>query len=172
MKKIFVGFTVIIVTVLITSCATATKIPFEQTCLTCVQSQRLNCSGNNCPETIMAGTDCIAMLDETGEKINMNHILKVENIEPKRGIPLTLAKIRGRYFVIGKDFQNLWELTPVKNEAKIRKIALPENNLQLPPVFEIADGGNLLMRGQQNEYIYIYDIDSRKWLKTSIKAGE
>jgi len=154
---------------LFSSCAT--KIPFEQTCLTCVQSQRLNCQGNDCPETIMAGTNCIAMIDETGEKINMNHILKVENITPQKGIPLTLAKIRGRYFVIGKDFKNLWMLTPVANSAKVRKIALPEKNLALPPIFELADG-NLLMRGQQNEYLYIYDIDNKKWIKSSIKTGE
>jgi len=85
----------------------ATKIPFEQTCLTCVISQRIACIGSECPETIMAGNNCITTFPETGEKINLNYILFQEKITPQNGIPLTLAKIRGRYFVIGKDFSNL-----------------------------------------------------------------
>jgi hypothetical protein len=153
----------------ISSCST--KIPFEQTCLTCVQSQRLNCKGNDCPATIMAGSNCLAMIEETGEKINMNHILTTENLAIKSGIPLTLAKVRGRYFVIGEGFKNLWMLTPNENEAKIKQIKLPADNLTLPPIFELVDG-NLLMRGQRNEFSYTYDIDKNKWLANSSKAGE
>jgi hypothetical protein len=130
----------------------------------------MNC-GSNCPETIMVGTNCIAMFDETGETIILNQILKEENIAPQKGIPLTLSKIRGRYFVVGKDFKNLWMLTPVKNSATVKKIPLPAKKLTLPPVFEISDG-NLLMRGQQNEYIYVYDIDKNSWKSSTIKAGE
>jgi hypothetical protein len=167
LKKI-TYLTVIFSLSIFSSCAT--KIPFEQTCLTCVQSQRLNCKGNDCPETIMAGTNCIASIDETGEKIYMNHILQEENIAIQKGIPLTLAKIRGRYFVIGKNFKNLWMLTPVENKAKAKKIALPEENLALPPIFELSDG-NLLLKGPKNEYLYIYDIDNKKWIKSSQKAG-
>ena len=173
MKKTSVLLTVILTFSLFifSSCATK-KIPFEQTCLTCVQSQRLHCVGANCPETIMAGTDCIASIDETGEKINMNYILQQENIHPQRGIPLTLAKVRGRYFVTGKGFNNLWMLTPVENMAKVKKIPFPEANLALPPVFELIDG-NLLMRGKRNEFLYIYDIDNKKWIRTfQQKAGE
>jgi len=169
MKKRTIYFTVLLTLPLFYSCAT--KIPFEPTCITCVQSQRMNCKGNDCPETIMVGSNCVAMFDETGETIIINQILKEENITPQKGIPLTLAKIRGRYFVIGKDFKNLWMLTPVKNSARIKKIPLPANNLELPPVFELAEG-NLLMRGQRNEYVYVYDIDNKKWIKSTIKAGE
>lgn len=139
----------------------ATKIPFEQTCLTCVQSQRLNCKGDECPVTIMAGGSCIASFDETGEKINLNHILTEEQITLQAGIPITLAKIKGRYFVTGKDFKNLWILTPNENEAKVKEIPLPGSNLALPPVFEISDG-NLLMRGAKNEYSFIYDIENKQ----------
>ena len=154
---------------MLASCVTK-KIPFEQTCLTCVQSQRLNCTGTNCPETIMVGANCIASIDEIGEKINMNYILLQENIHPQKGIPLTLAKIRGRYFVTGKDFSNLWMLTPVKDKAKVKKIPFPEKNWALPPVFELIDG-NLLVRGKRNEYLYIYDINKKKWVKTFQQAG-
>ncbi|MPM58997.1 hypothetical protein SDC9_105834 [bioreactor metagenome] len=156
---------------LLTLSACATKIPFEQTCLTCVQSQRLNCKGTDCPETVMSGSDCIALMDETGEKISMSYILQEEGIALQKGIPLTLAKVRGRYFVTGRDFKNLWILTPSNNTAKVKCILLPESNLKLPPVFELTDG-NLLMRGEKREYSYVYDIDNEKWIKYTSKAGE
>ena len=137
----------------------ATKIPFEQTCLTCTSSQRIGCK--QCPETFMVGNNCFAMIDEIGEKINLDYILSKENITPKSGIPLTLGKIRGRYFVVGQDFKHMWILTPVKDKAKAKKLMLPQSNLQLPPVFEISDK-NLLIRGQKNEYSYYLDIDKLK----------
>jgi hypothetical protein len=166
-RKLFL----LVVAVTVALCSCATKIPFEQTCLTCVQSQRLNCSGENCPETIVVDGNCLVLIDETGEKINLNHILAEENILIQKGIPVTVAKIRGRYFVIGKDFKNLWILTPVENTAKVKNVLLPEANLSLPPVFEITNG-NLLVRGTKDEYSYIYDIDENTWNRNYSKAGE
>jgi len=148
----------------------ATKIPFEQTCLNCIQSQRINCKGDDCPQTIMVGTNCIATIDETGEKINMNHILTQENIPLEKGIPLTIAKIRGRYFVTGKSFKSLWILTPSEDQAKVENIVFP-NNIVDAPIFEITDN-NLLVRDPQNQYVLQYDIDNKKWINQSIKAGE
>ena len=157
--------------VMITLCSCATKIPFDQTCLTCIQSQRLNCRGDECPKTIVVAGNCLVLIEETGEKINVNHILEKENIKIQKDISVTVAKIRGRYFITGSDFKNLWILTPVLNEAKVKSIALPESNLVLPPVFEITNG-NLLVRGINNEYSFIYDIDKNVWIKNYIRAGE
>ena len=168
LKKIFhltlIGFVVLV-------CSCATKIPVEQTCLTCIQSQRLGCRGAECPETIMANNECIVLIGETGERINMNYILSQEGIVATRGIPVAVAKIRGRYLLTGLGFKNLWVLTPSKNTAKVKPIKLPQNNLSLPPVFEISNS-NLLMRGEKNDYSYIFDIDNLKWLQNVLpKAG-
>jgi hypothetical protein len=93
--------------VLLLFCSCATKITFEPTCLTCVQSQRINCKGSECPETIMVGGHCYATFDETGERFNIDYILGQEKIAPVSGIPITLAKIRGRYFITGSGFKKL-----------------------------------------------------------------
>jgi len=151
--------------ILFTSCAT--KIPFEQTCLNCISSQRISC--NDCPQTIMVGTNCIATIDEIGEKINMNYILNKEEIAIAANIPLTLAKIRGRYFVTGANFKHLWVLTPVENQARVKKIPFPEEKSEMPPVFEII-GTNLLVKFPNNKVLE-YDIDSKKWINLQTKAG-
>ena len=149
----------------------ATKIPFEQTCLTCVQSQRINCKGDDCPQTVMVGSNCIAIMDETGEKINMNYILTQEKIQITGGIPLTIAKIRGRYFVAGKMFRNLWILTPCENEARVKFIPFPMNVIDEAPIFEIT-GDNLLIKDANNRYAFEYDIDAKKWINQKARAGE
>ncbi len=140
----------------------STKIDFEQTCLTCIQSQRLSCKDYECPVTAMVDTNCIVVMSETGEKINMNEILKQEKLSIRAGINVTVAKIRGRYFITGEGFRNLWMLKPIANQAKIYDFALPAANLKMPPVFEI-NNKNLLMRGAEHEYTYIFDIDKEKW---------
>jgi hypothetical protein len=119
----------------------------------------------------MVSSNCIATIDETGEKINMNYILSQENISATAGIPLTLAKIRGRYFVTGQEFKNLWILTPDENQAKVECIPFPVKNIDNAPVFEIIEN-NLLVRGVKKEYSLQYDIDAKKWISQSIKAGE
>ncbi|MDR0926839.1 MAG: hypothetical protein LBO69_03625 [Ignavibacteria bacterium] len=148
----------------------ATKIPFEQTCLNCVQSQRLNCKGSECPSTILSNGQVIAVFAETGEKINLTYILSEEKLSLEKGIPLAMAKVRGRYFVVGQGFSNLWVLTPSENEAKVKSFPLPNSNLKLPPVFEVSDG-NLLMRGDNKEYSFTWDVENNKWITYSTKAG-
>lgn len=158
----------ILVLLICTSCAT--KIDFEQTCLTCVQSQRLLCKDHECPVTAMIGEDCIVIMTETGEKIFINEILKGEKITPRSGINVTIDKIRGRYFITGEEFNHLWMLTPKGNQAKLNKFEFPESDLQMPPVFEI-NNKNLLMRGENKEYTYIFNIDNEKWENLTPKAG-
>ena len=154
--------------IMLSSCAT--KIPFELTCLNCVQSQRINCKGDNCPQTVMIGNDCIVSIDETGEKINMNRILMQEKIPLAGGIPLTLAKIRGRYFVTGAGFDNLWVLTPHNNQAKIGSIAFPYGKNDAAPIFEIS-GNRLLVKDFNKKFALEYDIDSKRWIPQTIKTG-
>lgn len=160
----------ICLSILFTSCAT--KIQFDQTCLTCINSQRIMCKEHECPVTIMVDTVCTVLMSETGEKIVVNEILRQEGISARDGINLTLAKIRGRYFVTGEGFGHLWMLTPTTDMAKIKKYAFPAKNLAMPPVFEI-NKKNLLMRGAQKEYQYIFNIDTEKWESnnTTPKAG-
>ncbi len=168
--KIYLSLFSLITVMLFSSCAT--KINFDQTCLTCINSQRLLCKDHECPTTAMIGNDCIVIMSETGEKITMNEILEYENIVPRNGIDLTIAKIRGRYFVTGVGFKNLWVLVPSKNKAKIDNFKFPEPNLSMPPVFEISNR-NLLMRGQKNEYKFIFNIEDEKWeVINTPKAGK
>lgn len=150
----------------------AQKIRFDQTCLTCVQSQRLACSGNECPSSFMMGSDCVVTMVETGENIFLNEILMEEKISAREGLQFTLAKINSRYFVIGEGFKNMWILTPRKeNAASLDKILLPEDAKGIP-VFELYNK-QLLMRGANNEYAYLYDEDGNKWVnKNFSKAGE
>ena len=168
--KIYLGLIAILIAFIFSSCAT--KIDFDQTCLTCINSQRLLCNNHECPTTAMVNGHCIALLSETGEKITMDKILESEGIIPRDGIDLTIAKIGGRYFVTGYGFKNLWMLTPTDNQAKIKGFKFPADNLSMPPVFEISNK-NLLMRDQNNGYKFLFNIDNKKWeLISTTKAGE
>ena len=153
---------------LFTSCAT--KIQFDKL-LNLYQSQEYCVKSMECPVTIMCITCLYSLMSETGEKIS-SRILRQEGISARDGINLTLAKIRGRYFVTGEGFGHLWMLTPTTDMAKIKKYAFPAKNLAMPPVFEI-NKKNLLMRGAQKEYQYIVNIDTEKWESnnTTPKAG-
>jgi hypothetical protein len=120
----------------------------------------------------MVGGNCLAIFDETGEKVNMNHILTEEGIARSKDIPVTLAKVRGRYFVTGNGFKNLWILIPNENEAKIKSVIFPEEITLTAgsPVFEIVDG-NLLVRTPDSKISCTWDIDNQKWIINTTKAG-
>lgn len=156
---------------LLSACSTVVKM--DQTCVTCVQSQRLACTGSECPVSFMVGSECLVTMVETGEHIHLNEILKQEAITPAKDIPFTLAKVNGNYYVIGGGFKNMWILSPSdRNEAKLCKIELPVQALNNQPVFELFNT-QLKMRGQNNEYAYIYDDDHNKWINLNLpKAGD
>ncbi len=169
MKIRFVLLTAV-VSILLASCGA--KMRFDQTCMTCVQSQRLSCTGQECPQSFMIGNDCVVTMVETGENIFLNMILNEEKITPREGIPFTIAKFNGSYYLIGDGLKNMWKVTPSgRNQACFKDIKLPQDGIGIP-VFEIANG-QLKMRGKSNEFAYIYDDENEKWINVnSPKAGE
>lgn len=155
---------------ILSSCATVTR--FNQTCLTCVSSQRLSCQKGECPTSFLIGNDCYVTMIETGENIYLNDILKEEKIEPRSGINFTLAKYNGRYFVYSDIFKKMWLLKPhKKNTAKIEPVELPEQNLGIV-IFEINDN-QLKMRNSDGIKEFIFDDEKDKWINVKpAKVGE
>lgn len=167
MKKFFVSA---ICLILLASCSTVTR--FNQTCITCVSSQRLACNKGECPTSFMVGNDCFVTIIETGENIYLNDILKLENIQPRSGIDFTIAKFNGRYFLHSDLFSKMWLLVPhKKNTAKIKAVELPEKNLGIV-VFEI-NNNQLKMFAKNRSLEFIFDDENDKWINAkSVKAGE
>lgn len=165
---------IVAVVILLSLAGCATKVPLEGTCMTCIQSQRINCKSGDCPSTVMANGNCLAVFEETGEKINLNKILEKEEIKPQSNIPLTLAKIRGLYFVIGENFKNMWVLKPCGlDEAKLKKVELPVAGLTTSaPIFEIVDGALVMREDTKGGYVWMYNIDDNKWISNTVKTGE
>lgn len=162
---------IFVVAVALTSCG-GTVVRFDQTCMTCITSQRLSCNGTDCPASFMVGSDCFVTIVETGENVHLNKILELEKISVREGIPFTLAKVNGSYYVIGEGFKNMWIVSPSgRNEATLDFVKLPEVNIGIP-VFELYNK-QLKMRGKSNEYNYLYEDVSKKWInQNSAKAGE
>lgn len=161
---------VIFVAIVLSACGTVTR--FDQTCLTCVNSQRLSCKGNECPVTFMVNNDCFVTLIETGENIFLNDILKEEKIQPKGGLQMTLAKVNGRYFIIGEGFAKMWMLAPAKrNTAKLSSIEMPAPNMGICS-FELYDK-QLKVISQDKSKEFIYDDIKDKWIDVkTAKIGE
>ncbi len=158
------------------SCAPTMK--FDQTCMTCIKSQRFSCQGDNCPKTFMSGENCLVTIVETGENIFLNPILLEEKITPVSGIPVAIAKLDGKYYVTGNYFTKLWILTPkVPNEAKYSSILLPLESVKISdPVFDfqILSPGNNKLRltaGNYDGKIYVLTDDDKWTLFTEGKAG-
>lgn len=157
----------IIVTVLFTtltfySCSHPT-LRFDQTCITCIKSQRLSCSGDECPKSFAVGSDYLVTITETGENIHITDILNSENLSQKSGVPIALAKINGKIFLTGNSFKNLWILYPKsKNEARYRAVKLPQSDI-INPIFEIFTS-KLLLSAQNYSNKYIFDEENDKWI--------
>ncbi|MEJ5245325.1 MAG: hypothetical protein WHV28_06420 [Bacteroidota bacterium] len=167
MKKLFL---ILLASSIIAGCASTTT--FEQTCLTCVSSQRFSCKKGECPESFMVGNDCYVTIIETGENIYLNDILKEEQIQPRNGINFSIAKYNGRYFLYSDSFTKMWLIIPhKKNIVKYKSIELPEKNLGLA-VFEINEK-LLRIYDQNRERFYVFDDEKDKWINNkSVKAGE
>lgn len=161
----------------LTSCGTTLK--FEQTCVTCIKSQRFSCQDGNCPTSFMIGDQCLVTVIETGENIFLNPILEKEQLAPKSGIKVAIAKVHGKYFLTANDFKNLWILYPkVPDKAKICSIDLPQKNIKIfEPVFSLnsIDPMNYKLRLSASNYSdNIYELnDDDKWLLVNqAKVGE
>lgn len=160
---------VLLALIILTSCATTTR--FDQTCITCVQSQRIACKGTECPTSFMVGNECFVTMVETGENIFLNDILKEEKIEPRGGINFTIAKVNGRYFLVGENFKFSWVIAPKsKNLATIKAVEMPALGFGIPS-FELYDK-QLKMVSQDKNLEFIYDDDKDKWIDVkSAKVG-
>ena len=145
---------------IISSCSTITR--FDQTCITCVNSQRIACKGSECPTSFMVGEDCLVTIVETGENIYLNEILKQEKINPRKGLEITIAKLNGRYFLACNEFENMWILTSHKrNTAKIKSVKMPSKDMGITS-FELYSG-QLKMISQDSKQSYLFDEDKEKW---------
>ena len=147
---------------------------FDQTCITCIKSQRLGCEDEDCPSTFLNGGDCFTTMIETGENIYMNEILGGEGKELQAGIPIAIAKISGKFYLTGNEFINLWIITPEpKNRAAYEPVAVPDS-LVREPVFELFEN-QLVLSGKNYTNKFIFDDDSKTWRlfnPTEPKAGE
>ncbi len=153
-------FSIIIVAVLMASCGTVTRL--DQTCITCVSSQRIACQGPECPASFMNGASCLVTMVETGENIYLNDILKEEKITPRDGIRITLAKVNGRYYVAGESFTKVWYLIPrKKNEACLKSVEMPAANMGVV-TFEVFDN-QLKMISENKEMEFLFDDDDNEW---------
>lgn len=169
MKK-YAIFSIIILIAIVSACSP--KLRFDQTCMTCIKSQRLACKDGNCPETFITDNNCIVTLIETGENIFLNPILEKEGITPKAGIPVSIAKMNGKIYLTADNFKKLWILKPqIDNEAKYASIALPEFFV-MKPVFDFSDKKLRLVADNFGKKMYLL-IDDDNWqLFNEPKAGE
>lgn len=159
MKKLLLSAILIL---LVTSCSMP-KLRFDQTCITCIKSQRFSCKGDECPQTFMIGSDAVVTIIETGENIYMTDILTQEGIALKSGLPLTLAKLNGRIYITGDNFSTLWSLYPnPENSAGYKMIQLPEAVKLESPVFEIFNN-HLVLTAKNLSTRYLYNEEDDKW---------
>lgn len=174
--KIRITVLITFIALIVSSCAPTMK--FDQTCMTCIKSQRFSCQDDNCPKSFMSGENCLVTLVETGENIYLNSILQEEKIPVSGGIPVAIAKMDGKYYLTGNNFNSLWILTPkVPNEAKYSSIKLPVENVKInAPVFDfqILGPGSYRLRltaSNYNNKIYVLNDDDKWTLFTEGKVG-
>ncbi len=160
-------------TFLLFSCASNLK--FDQTCLTCVKSQRFACNEAECPKTFMVGDQALVTIVETGENIFLNPVLEEEKIIPAAEIPVAIAKLNGYVYLTANGFAKLWILTPKKdNEASFKAIDLPVPDLKIQnPVFTLDLNNYLLKLTADNYNGKTYILEDGKWsVVEGGKAGE
>ncbi len=160
-------------TFLLFSCASNLK--FDQTCLTCVKSQRFACSNDECPKTFLVDKQCLVTIVETGENIFLNPILEEEMIMPAADIPVAIAKLNGYVYLTGNGFNKLWILTPQgDNEAEYKAIELPLPKLKIQnPIFSLDLSNYLLKLTADNYNGKTYVLEDDEWsLIDGGKAGE
>ena len=158
---------------LLFSCAP--HLRFDQTCLTCIKSQRFSCVEDECPKTFMVGDQCLITIVETGENIFLNPIFEKEEIIPKAGIAVAIAKLNGNVYLTANGFKKLWILEPEEdNEADFSAIDLPMKGLEIQnPVFSLDLKNYLLKLTADNYKGKLYTLEDGKWSAANGgKAGE
>jgi hypothetical protein len=164
------NFVLLVFMSLIIFACSAPVLHFDQTCITCVKSQRYSCAGDECPSTFMAGGECLVTMVETGENIYVAPILTGEQMPVAAGIPVAIAKLNGKYYLTGNNFTKLWIIVPKSGgEAKYYSIPLPENKVA-EPVFEFFDK-KLMLSGKNYKSKYILD-DDENWQPKFPEKGQ
>lgn len=127
----------------------------------------------------MIDDQCFVTVIETGENISLNQILEKEQITPKSGIKVAIAKVQGKFYLTANDFKNLWILYPkVPDQAKICNIDLPQKDIKIfEPVFSLnsIDPMNYRLRLSASNYsdqIYELQNDDKWILVNQAKVGE
>lgn len=156
--------------IILTSCATT--IRFDQTCTTCTKSQRLYCEKAECPTSQMIQGKCVVTIIETGEVIFLDEILLKENQTAREGINFTIAKLNGRFILVGENFSKTWIVKPrKKNTACIKGIDMPSQNMGIV-IFELDNLNQLKMYSQDKSLSFIFDDNNDKWLEAkSARVG-
>ena len=172
--KIKLPIAVLVLVLLAASCAPTMR--FDQTCYTCIKSQRISGNPESGPKSQINGQDCMVTIVETGENIYLNDILKEEKITPVANIPLTIAKVNGKVYLTGNGFSKLWIICPKPgNEAKYKSIDFPIEKINIDePIFNI-DFESIRLKLSANNLggkTYILLDDSEWILEKSGKAGE
>ena len=158
---------------LLFSCAQ--NLRFDQTCLTCIKSQRFSCAEDECPKTFMVGDQCLVTIVETGENIFLNPILDKELISPATDIPVAIAKLNGYVYLTANGFSKLWILEPEEdNKAEYKSIDLPLPDTKIQnPVFSLDLKNYLLKLTADNYSGKTYVLEDGKWsVVNGGKAGE
>ncbi len=170
LEKKMKNLLILLTFIFLASCAT--KINFHQTCTTCTKSQRLFCEKAECPTSQIIQGRCVVSIIETGELIYIDEILKNEGIPAREGINFTIAKLNGRFILVGENFKNTWLITPHrKNIASIKGIQMPAQSMGIV-FFELDNLNQLKMYSQDKTKSYIFDDNKDKWLEAkSARVG-
>ena len=146
-----ISLLVITIASLLQSCGGST-IYFEQTCIECVTSQCMAsqsmCSAtSNAPRIMKGGAEVPddTMIPETGEILDLRFMRRKEAMISEDsndflsvyGKRIAIAKLKGKYYLTGEGFSNLWILTPAEQDrASLEQIPLPDGGVK-GPVFKI-----------------------------------
>jgi len=123
----------------------------------------------------MVGDQCLITIVETGENIFLNPIFEKEEIIPKAGIAVAIAKLNGNVYLTANGFKKLWILEPEEdNEADFSAIDLPMKGLEIQnPVFSLDLKNYLLKLTADNYKGKLYTLDDGEWSAANGgKAGE
>lgn len=163
--KVFIS---IFLLILLVSCGTTIK--FNQTCMNCTSSQRID-PDEYSPSTLIIDGKCVVSIIETGEILFIDDILESELIVKTEGIPIAIAKYNGVYYLIGQEFKNLWLIYgKPDNRASICSMETPILQPQSPYFYFVND--NLVLGDHETGTCFKYNNNTEDWSKHYNCLGE